>query len=69
MLLRGLSVQPQVRAMVLEDHVSSAASIRSCLSTAGTSTWQKGRRIFEIACYFMCVQQVHGVSSNASTTC
>lgn len=36
-LLRGLSVQPQVRAMVLEDHVSSAASILSCLATAGTS--------------------------------
>ena len=36
-LLRGLSVQPQVRAMVLEDHVSSAASIRLCLATAGAS--------------------------------
>ncbi len=40
-LLRGLSVQPQVKDVVLEDHISSAASIRLCLMTAGMHPFGK----------------------------
>ena len=34
-LLRGLSVQPLLKDLVLESHTSSAASTRACLTTAG----------------------------------
>ena len=34
-LLRGLSVQPLLKGLVLEDHMSSAASIQACLVAAG----------------------------------
>lgn len=34
-LLRGLSVQPLLKDVVLDDHISSAASLRLCHATAG----------------------------------
>ena len=34
-MLRGLSVQPLLKGLVLESHTSSAASTRACLTTAG----------------------------------
>ncbi len=48
-LLRGLSVQPQVKDLVLGDHISSAASIRLCLMTAGMQPY--GMSLFAKSCF------------------